>query len=179
MRLLGYRPSPRDRVGLGHPGHLATVQLSGGRVLPLPRPADDQSWQDCIANAIAIVVEQKTGVRPSRRWIYGLLRALIGELDQDGGGYIHDGFDALRDKGMPREVPAPGAPEGSALPYGGTPFDLEWRANENLDRVAYDQRWVDGAHRLLSTDDGLVRDVAAAIDATDYVVAGWRSTGPS
>ena len=180
-----YRPTPKHRTGLG-PFTLGDVTISESSWLALP-PALQQSWQDCVANSTALgvlstCVDQITsrlgiswdealrrigrvedGALPSRRWIYLLLRGLIGEIGQDSGGYVADAFEAMRIKGFPTEA---------AVRYSDDPVvrdqDLAWSDDE----LAIDQAYVKGARRITSSGSGRILDVTQALTSGHRVVWG-------
>ena len=180
-----YRPTPKHRTGLG-PFTLGEITVAESSWLPLP-PALQQQWQDCIANSIALgvlatCVDQITsrlgiswdealrrvgpvedGSLPSRRWIYLLLRGLIGEIGNDSGGYIADGFEALRIKGFPTERDVPYSAQAYVRDE-----DLSWSDDEK----AIDQAYVKGARRITSSGTARVLDVVQALSAGHRVPWG-------
>jgi hypothetical protein len=172
-RKLGYKPSPADKVGLGHPSELLrTTARPRDWIVSLP-PALDQLFQDCVANAIALSIVEAMGKDDSGNWrqlpsrseLYALAREYAGQsLEMDEGTYIHSAFEAMAEIGfLPEARWAYGPEHLTVLP--------DWEAY----RESSDQKLtISGAHRILTVEGQRALDVAAAIAAEYTVVWGTR-----
>lgn len=180
IRNFGYKESPEDKMGAGHPTHLLSVTQTIPEYASLREHVievlDQKTTNACVAHAVAQQIRtslKKQGVKapalPSRLYIYYGARALNGDQNFDGGTYIHSAYEFTERLGYPPE--------------------LEWDFSDNQDKVnsqpdltaihhAADQKWLTGHYRITSTGLARVYDVRSAIAAGYSVVWGTVVDGP-
>lgn len=172
----GCKPSPIDRVGLGHPGHLADMYVPDAAEVSMPPVVDQGDTSSCTGNATAVAFQKAMTASaglpdgqwvelPSRLALYYAGRAFEGSQNQDDGARLSDVFEGARLLGI--------GPE-SAWSFSEDVAKITSQPDWNYLRLAADQRVTSGAWRILSTGSDRVRDVKAAIADGNAVVWGTR-----
>jgi C1A family cysteine protease len=173
MHRYGYKPSPPDKIGMGHPHHLLGA-------VPTPPSAsvrdkivevlDQQDTSSCVAHATTQQVRTALAIQgiispplPSRLFVYFGARAEYGEQKSDDGTYIHAAYEAMRDMGFPSE---------DAWPFSDDPKLVNELPPWSAFRRAADQRWLAGNYRILTTGTQRVQDVKSALAAGHPVTWG-------
>lgn len=181
----GYKPSPPDAVGLGHPHHLlGATPLPSSAEAPTPPVIDQGQTSSCTGNSTAVAIQAAQSKAlglpagqwselPSRLQLYYDARAIENNTGADDGAAISDIFDAARVVGVCPESQWPFC----TLDADGTPTNpqvITTQPDAEAYRAAADQKIVSGAYRITSEGVQRVQDIKAAIAAGHLVVWGTR-----
>lgn len=108
----GYKPSPPDKIGKGHPfGLLSAMAIPDTIDIELPPAVDQGGSQSCTGNASAVAIceamrtdkSEPFPELPSRLFLYFNARASVGDQGDDGGAYVHAIFEEAAVLGYPPE----------------------------------------------------------------------------